>query len=321
MKGFITQLLRFLLLLAVLATAFDYFISWRLKQHPTAAAGEFTVWNDLYAGNITTDYVIYGSSRAWVHFNPKILEDSLGKTAYNLGMDGQNFHLQMLRHLEFIRHNPYPKNIVLALDVFSLDVYNELYNETQLLPYQLFNRNISRFRAHYVNYQPAHHWLPLLRYAGRKSLIRELFSPSQTDSNSLRMQGFRGQDKSWNAAADTALARLTPFEVKIDSQLVEMFEQFLEEMKQRQIKLTLVYPPAYVAGQKQLLNHQQIMAYYADQANKYGFLFLDYSNHPISHDKSNFYNSSHLNARAADEFTRVFVQDLKLKNSFVNEDE
>lgn len=310
MRGFIQQIIGFLLLLAMLATAADIYLSWRIKQNPSSAAGEYTVWNDIYAGKIEADYLIYGSSRAWVHFNPRLFKDSLNQTAYNLGMDGQNFHLQLLRHLELIRHNPYPKNIVLAVDVFSLDEYHELYNEAQFLPYQLFNSNIRRFRAHYQNFQPALHWLPMYRYAGRKQLIRDIFSPAQIDSNSIRFQGFRGQDKSWSPEADSVLARLTPFEVPIDSQLVQLFEQFLEEMQRRQVRLTLVYPPEYIAGQKHILNRQAILAYYAAQAEKYGFTFLDYSSHPLSYDKSNFYNSSHLNARAADEFTRVFVRDL-----------
>jgi hypothetical protein len=311
MQRFLQQLVVFMLIILLLATGIDFFISWRLKQNPSAAAGEFTVWNALYAGKINTDYVIYGSSRAWVHINPQILEDSLGQTAYNLGMDGQNFHLQLLRHLELCRFNPYPKNILLALDAFSLDVYHELYNETQLLPYQLFNHNMRRFRAHYKNYKPSHHWLPLLRYAGRKTLIQEIFSPVKIDSNSLRLKGFRGQQKSWRPEADSVLARLQPFEVKIDSQLVQLFEQFLAEMKNRQVKLTLVYPPEYVGAQNHLLNRSQIIAYYTEQAHKYGFRLLDYSNHPISHDKSNFYNGSHLNAVAADVFTRDLVHKLK----------
>lgn len=310
MQGFLRKTCSFFLLLAVFASGADYYLSWRLKQNPSAAAGEYTVWNDIYAGKIEADYVIYGSSRAWVHFNPQIFEDSLNQTAYNLGMDGQNFHLQWLRHLELIRHNPYPKNIVLALDVFSLDEYHELYNEAQFLPYQLLNNNIRKFRAHYLNHEPAQHWLPLLRYAGRKQLIREILSPLQIDSSLIRKRGFRGQNKNWSTEADSVLAQIIPFEVAIDSQLVQLFEAFLVEMQRRQVKLTLVYPPEFIAGQKHILNRQAILAYYAAQAKKYGFTFLDYSNHPLSHNKSNFYNSSHLTAQAADKFTRVFVGDL-----------
>jgi len=309
MIGFLRRLITFGLLLGCIASGLDIWLSATLRQQPTEAAGEFPVWNALYAGQINADYVIYGSSRAWVHFNPQLFEDSLGKTAYNLGMDGQNFHLQLFRHRELVKHNPHPQNIILALDIFSLDVYEELYNETQFLPYQLFNPKLRQFRAHYKNYKPAHHFIPLLRYAGRKELLKNILFPAPVDSQLIRQRGFLGQPKSWTPEADSVLASLHPFAVQIDSQLVRLFETFLAEMQAKNTNVVLVYPPEYVAGQSQITNREAIMAYYAQQAKRFGFVWLDYSDHPISHDKTNFYNSSHLNARAADEFTSVFLKD------------
>jgi len=44
------------------------------------------------------DILIFGSSRAYHHYNPQIIEDSLGMTCYNVGYGGQNiyFHLALL---------------------------------------------------------------------------------------------------------------------------------------------------------------------------------------------------------------------------------
>lgn len=45
------------------------------------------------------DIMIFGSSRALHHYNPKIIGDSLGMTCYNFGSGGQNiyFHLALLK--------------------------------------------------------------------------------------------------------------------------------------------------------------------------------------------------------------------------------
>ncbi|MBE2208298.1 MAG: hypothetical protein IAE84_11975, partial [Saprospiraceae bacterium] len=80
-----------------------------LKQ-TKKAPGEFEVWNDIYNSNVNCDIAIYGSSRAWVHIDPKILSHILQLNVYNFGIDGHNFWLQYLRHIEFLKYNPKPKN-------------------------------------------------------------------------------------------------------------------------------------------------------------------------------------------------------------------
>jgi hypothetical protein len=45
-------------------------------------------------------------------------------------------------------------------------------------------------------------------------------------------------------------------------------------------------------------------------AREQGVPFLDYSDHPISHDRANFYNASHLNRMGSEGFSRVLAHDL-----------
>lgn len=311
MRRFLIRFFVFLLVLGGLTSTLDWLISYRYSQRTDLIAGEFCVWNDIYAGRIKTDYAIYGSSRAWVQFNPALFRDSLGQTAYNLGVDGQNFHMQHLRHLEYIKHNPLPKCIVLSLDLFSLEKYIYLYNETQFLPFQLFNENIFKYRSQYVDHQAAHHFIPLIRYAGRKQLVHEAFEKSPKNTPKARILGYMGQERIWEAEADSVLAALKPFAIEIDKKLQVLFESFLLDMQKKQIKVILVNPPEYIGGQAHITNRKAILAYYAQQADRFNIPFLDYSNHPMCLDKANFYNSTHLNARAADEFTRIFLGDIR----------
>ena len=115
MKKYILNILIFASPIVFIMFLADYLISNNLKTNHEYP-GEIEVWNDIYQGNINSDIAIYGSSRAWVHINPKILKDSLNLKAYNFGIDGHNFWLQYLRHLEYLKYNKPPKIILLSVD-------------------------------------------------------------------------------------------------------------------------------------------------------------------------------------------------------------
>jgi hypothetical protein len=108
-KQFLLKLFYFLLIFLILCLLLDILISSHLKKS-NEYPGEFEVWNDIYNSTIEADLAIYGSSRAWVMFNSSILENELKKNVYNFGIDGHNFKLQYARHLEYLKHNPKPKN-------------------------------------------------------------------------------------------------------------------------------------------------------------------------------------------------------------------
>ena len=53
------------------------------------------------------------------------------------------------------------------------------------------------------------------------------------------------------------------------------------------------------------------MNLYRQFAKKYDLIFLDYSNDPISYNKSLFYNSNHLNAEGSEIFSKKLAADIK----------
>src|SRR5687768_13135685 len=126
MKYFIYKILISTLLVFLLCIPIDLFLSEQLRNSHTYAFDEYSVWNDLYQGKLSTDVAVYGSSRAWVHINSQMLEDSLGKKSYNLGIDGHNFWLQYLRHKLLLKYNSQPEVILLSLDMFTLQKRREL---------------------------------------------------------------------------------------------------------------------------------------------------------------------------------------------------
>ena len=94
----------------------EWFLTNQLKQ---SRQGEYSVWNDIFNGKVNSDIVVYGSSRAMVHMDPKIISNRMNSSCYNLGINGHNFWLQYLRHKELLKYNTKPRLIIHSVDVFK----------------------------------------------------------------------------------------------------------------------------------------------------------------------------------------------------------
>jgi len=312
MKQFLTRFFLFLMPIVLLAYAADIFISTNLKKSNEFVKGEFTVWNDLYNNNVNSKVLIMGSSRAWVHLDAKMIGDSLGTSAYNLGIDGHNFWMQNYRRKLAMKQQVQPKVIIQSIDVFTLEKRADLFYSEQFLPYMLGNDTLKKVTESFIGFTNADFKVPMLRYFGKgKSIIEAMKMAFGADNPPTRVRGFQGQEKSWNNDLDIAKARLGSYTVKLDPKTVRIFEAYLEECKRKNIQLIFVYSPEYIEGQNFIANRKEMIAVYTKWSKQYGIPFFDYSNDPISFDKKYFYNALHMNKPGAEYFTYKLIQDLR----------
>lgn len=290
----------------------DYILSKYLAKSNDFAAGEVNVWQDIYSGKINSDLVIYGSSRAWVHINPKIIEDSLKISSYNLGIDGHNFWLQYYRHKELLKFNRMPSMIILSLDIFTLQKRLDLYNYRQFLPFMLWDRDSYQYTSSYLGFSVYDYYIPLIRYFKEsKSFIIALKCIMHYKTNPARVKGYMGKDVKWNNDLAKAKSKMDNFEIKPDSSTIKLFEEFIIECKKNGIKLMLVYSPEYIEGQNFVKNRKDIISKYQNFANKYDLQFIDFSNDTLSLKKDFFYNSEHLNKEGSAIFTKKLIKYIK----------
>lgn len=113
MKRFAANIVFIFLIIFFITYALDVYYTNNLKLIPSDKSDERAVWNDIYESKIDVDIAIYGSSRAWVHVDPEIIDSVLNTSSYNLGMDGYPFHMQYYRHKEYFKYNQKPKTIIL----------------------------------------------------------------------------------------------------------------------------------------------------------------------------------------------------------------
>ncbi|MEO1011528.1 MAG: hypothetical protein AAFX53_09505 [Bacteroidota bacterium] len=316
-RGFLFAIPLFLVI--GFAYPLDKWLSHFLASHSSIyyVTDEYAVWNDIFSGQIDSDLVIQGSSRAWLHFNPAMLKEGLGFSSYNLGVDGHNFWLQYFRHSQYLEHNKKPKVIVYSVDYGTLEkvdkeMYN--YNYQQFLPYMLGSKDIQIYTSDYIVFNKWSSTLPLLRYSGEFSLLKDavMMELSGDSSRKKRKKGFAGIQQKWNSDLERAKRKSPGITVEIDSGLIKKFEDYIYECKQKEINIIMVYAPIHDFGAAYIKNHEEITEMYRDLANKHDLRFLDYSTHEISKDQANFYNSTHLNSYGANKFTQQLVKDIKM---------
>ena len=303
MKEFIRHIILFVAILLVVSISLDIFISKQLRKSKSYAAGEYTVWNDIFANRITHDILIYGSSRAWVHFSPEIIQTTTGKSVYNMGLDGQSFEIQYLRHLKiFQRHIPH--SIIFSLDIFSLERDIDIYNVEQFLPY-MPDIDIWNYTRRNKGFTWFDYSLPLIRYAGRRTEIQKAVTLcNATDEELYRYNGYKPIQAQWTKKVEETLLNKKERRIIVDSTLRELFERCVAQCVANNVQVLFVYSPEHILGQKHIRNRDSVITIYSNIARKYNVPFYNFSNDSMCYSTRYFYNASHLNKEGSEIFSK-----------------
>ena len=208
----------------------------------------------------------------------------------------------------------------MSIDIWSLQKRTKLYNAEQFLPYMLLNKDIINYTSSYNGFISLDYYLPLIRYVGNKkavvqSIENSIFFPK---TKSKRKKGYQGFDFVWNNDLSNAKQKMKHYEGKLDIDLIKLFDKFLLECKEKDIKVILVYTPEYFEGQKFVKNRKEVITLFENFSEKHKIPFLDYSNNEICTKKEYFYNASHLNKTGAELFTNMLINDLKERDIIIS---
>lgn len=125
MRRYITKILLFFLLVAALDFVFGKVCNY-MFSHPKG--GETKALQYL-VNDCDKDILIMGSSRAHCHYDDKMIEDSLGISCYNAGVEGNGI-IMMYGLYKLMKHKP--KIIIYDLEPsFDLMEYAEDQNNTR----------------------------------------------------------------------------------------------------------------------------------------------------------------------------------------------
>ncbi|MES2691185.1 MAG: hypothetical protein V4658_12325 [Bacteroidota bacterium] len=310
MTRFIKKTVFFIIPVVAFLCMADYGLSRILK---TSNLSENTVWRDVIDGNINANVAIYGSSRAWTILSPEIIGDTLHASVYNMGLDGHNLNLQLLRHTLYFKYNRKPKTIIHSIEIFTLQKRKDLYNPDQFLPYMLWDKSIREFTSGYEGYKTLDYYLPGARYYGKTTAMHNAYNvlAHPASNKPERIKGYQGIDEQWNDDFDNAQKQIEFYEAVLDTPTMIQFENYIKEITSSEINLVLVYAPEYIEGQKFIRNRQEIMNVFLTVSKKYNVPFIDYSNDQLCYDKAYFYNATHLNKKGSEIFSGRLASDVK----------
>ncbi|MGV3765566.1 MAG: hypothetical protein ACO1NW_05530 [Chitinophagaceae bacterium] len=311
MKQFLKKTSVFLFIVAAFATVTDLVVTNALQQ---VDKGDLASWNKIYNKQLDAEVLIYGSSRARVHFDPRVFKSELGVSAYNMGIDGHNFVMQKARHDAILRNNAPPKLIILSVDYYTLNKREDLFNPNQFLPY-ILQPEIRDVTSHYVGLDIYDYYLPMARYIGHQGLVLEGFR-SMLGKKLIAHETYNGfvpQFLQWDNKLETLIKEKKRYETIVDNRYLKLLRDFLIDCRNKGINVLMVYAPEYITGQQFVKGRENMMAVFNQLSGELKVPFWDFSTDPLSKDKSLFYNALHLNAKGADLFTSKFVQMLSEK--------
>lgn len=308
MKKFLLNLLFTVLGLMIIAFAVDHMITEGLKK---SNYRETSKWNEVVEGGIDAKVLVLGSSRALVHFDCEVISEFTNQSCYNLGIDGSNIQTQTLMLELYLGKNKLPKELIWVLDLHSFSYTDEVYGFEQMIPYtgQSEIRQILNFNKVYSRF---YYHLPIIRYKFVKHTISKgiLSYLNLYKRTSILKSGYRPMKREWDYSFEAVLDSIQEqIEYNIDNEIISDFKNKLNEIKGEGIKISFVYAPQHIDGDKIIKNRKEIIDSYRILAQESDIDFFDYSKSEINQNREYFYNSNHLNKKGVDIWMQIFLKD------------
>lgn len=306
---FVKYLFILLLAIFVIALIVDSYYSNQLKKM-ALFSGEVQEWNQIKEGKTNAELAVFGSSRAFIHINPTILEKELKLNTHNFGLNGSKFKMQLYRFNLYLKHNPKPKMVVWNLDAFSFSHIDEVFQPNQYVPFMLWNFKLYDALKEYKDTKLVDFIVPLYRYRDQtywKDQIARSKKEKLHQDGLFRDDGFKSYNRKWNVKWE----KMKPKNSDFDEVDFTLLEELIQICKKENIQLVFTIAPEFYKGQGYMLNRDEIVGRYQKTLQKYDLPLLDYSDDSISYQQKWFYNTTHLNDKGADEFTRRLATALK----------
>ena len=300
MRRFIVKILiLFISLFAIDQVAGLIFKNW-LGNVTTGSLGK----DNYICDHCTEDILIFGSSRAEYHYNAKLIEDSLGITAYNCGASGYGI-IQSYGRLCLLAERYHPKLIIM-----------EITPEFDLVDYEDISKDLGGLKGHYdrncikdifERVDPTEKFKMLSYfYRYNSNFVHNplrLFKAIPFTKNALGNQGFRTMHKEFDKMKVGEKKEKEVF--KLDEVKLFYLKKIVETARGFS-QIVFVISPYWQGRNSEIFNSAKHLA------DSLSIPFLDYSNNPKYFHKDKFFaDGVHLNARGADEFTKDLIIELR----------
>ncbi|MWB94520.1 hypothetical protein GON26_09100 [Flavobacterium sp. GA093] len=309
MKKFILFLMSIIMIAYLITFGIQFLSDKGLKEQKNSIYAD---WNAILEGEVNAVIVINGSSRAKFSYDTRsILKETKLKTQ-NLGFNAGGYNLQKSKFEIYLKNNRFPKVIIQNIDLANFKESKVLPDEDQFFPFinnPEINKLISKFdhKFSYVGY------FPLLKYNQNFSILKT--GLVENVSNQLPAEslcfGFSPKKQSFKLdlhnfdKLKSDVEEKEKVNARNQARLNEMIRFYQTKMNKNTL-LVFVWAPEY----KERLNiiydplrNPLIKQLKAIQEKNKNIFFIDFSHDVIAQNSDYFYDSFHLNAAGAKEFS------------------
>ena len=298
---FIKNTLIFCLLTSITLFSITKFIDYRLSLCNYDYTGKI---NKVIKNKLEEEITIWGASTAYVNIIPEIIEDSTGKTAFNMGLDGTNID-QYGGLLENYITNQSNKTIIIALDIHGglmkrkspYRLYNWLHVINNDLIYQQL-KTIDSSLFWKIKYLPFYK----LIYYGKHN-IRNIIKPVK-ELHYLE-KGFKpnfGKFKSNTHEAKISFAN--------NKNVFNYLDKICKSGIKHNHKMIVVLTPCHKKGLESGDNKDLIIHQLQQLQNK-NVTLLNFVDDPMNNFDEYFKDNTHLNQKGANLFSNKLGKELK----------
>ena len=267
--------------------------------------GIFNKYNELFLKEGNTYEVLFlGSSRAEMHFNPKVFDEVTGLNSYNMGISGASPKISLALLKTYCHQHQKPKHIIFNIDYFSLQNDTDRLNDfPRYFPYLRnshlrngLNQIDKRFNSFYYN--PLHS-LPYTQIEYLSAALHGWLTISGK-YDTLMYKGYQTSELKKINNNDEPKPIYSFISIKnrgyIDS--IVLFT------KANNIKLTLVTSPVFGGGKKNVINKSDLTNQLKNISYINHLSYFDYTDSLNYQNPQLFADYFHLNRNGALKFSQ-----------------
>lgn len=312
-KNNFLPLIKFTLFSASILFAIDFAITFGAKK---SDRGWFGKINTIVHNPIKESIVVFGSSVGEVGIIPKIIADTFSTSTYNYSIDGTPFIQYEGLINQFIENNSSTKCIILAETFNSLSKKNQITEMERYLA-QINNPHIYN-SLHTI--QPDLAWkcryVPFYKYvavthnyylSSIKGYMNYFGERGPIDS----LLGYIPHYREWESDADEAIRKAGKIDVVVDSAVKSHYIKTIKNITDKNIKVFIILMPTFTLVSEKYIDLAELRTALTKIAELEGVTFLDATKLPICNEKTNFYNSTHLNFTGSTLFTKIISSELQ----------
>lgn len=304
MNKYLLNTLIFAIVCLVSAFVLDIILSSRLRSNKNRI---YAAWNQIYTDTTNYDLIIAGNSRAYVQYDPIIVDSICHINSYNLGNNASPISRQIIKYKKYCDMHQSPKYLIQNIDLWTMALHSGVERE-QFYPYFFYDRELITKLDEYEYFSFMEKYFPCYRYLGQEDVIIEsLFNDNRQHTFTSLNKGYAGSDKTWDGSS---LANTDSVVCLYESDAIDLFIEFINEVQRDGTQIIFVYAPIYYEVREKMTNEKCMLEMYNTIARRFDIPILDYNDIPMCYDTTYFYNGTHLNKIGAELFTTKLAFDL-----------